>query len=178
MPTVEIHMEPRDEESKARIAREVASAVAEGTNNSVAGITVIFHEHPLSQWAVGTQYGPWIKRGPREPQLPSFATVHAARIGDEAAFVRLRNEKVNPVLARQDGFVATTMLRLREPRGSYLLINKWMSEDSWKAWSQTQEDRDTFKAMMELAERWDPPPFSPHTDIVHQRFGAKGGEKI
>ena len=54
MPFVHVIMEPRDEESKHRTGREVADAVAEGTNNRIDGVQVIFHEVPRSGYVRGT----------------------------------------------------------------------------------------------------------------------------
>jgi len=172
-------MEPRDEESKARIAREVAAAVAEGTNNPVDGIVMVFHELPRGSYATGLSYGPRSKRKPRtDSGLPTFATAHLVTVEDEAALVSLRNEVVNPALARQDGFVSTLLLRLREPNGGYLSINKWMSEKDWVEWGKTEDDRSTTKSLMNVGKLWDPAPFGWRADIVHQRFGARGGERL
>jgi phenylpyruvate tautomerase PptA (4-oxalocrotonate tautomerase family)/heme-degrading monooxygenase HmoA len=187
MPVVHIHLEPRDEQSKARIAREVAAAVAEGTNNPVSGVTVVIHDLPASQWSIGIDYAPFLRARreatgetarPSGSGIPEFATLHVGDIADEAAYVKLRNEVVNPALAEQEGFVSATLYRLREPANGYITVNKWLSEDHWKAWNKTEVDRTTTQAQLELLKLWDAKPFNPHVDIVHQRFGAHGGERL
>lgn len=179
MPIVHIHLEPRDEESKARIAREVSAAIAEGTNNSLSSIIIVFHELPASAYATGLNYLPRMSRASgASPDLPSFATLHACNIQDENDFMRLRNEVVHPALAQQKGFVSTMILRMREPKGSYFLMNKWMSQADWEAWGTTEADRSTTAAQLELAQLWDPAPFSWSMDIVNHKFGRHGGARL
>src|SRR5579864_103586 len=105
MPFVHVIMEPRDEESKHRISREVSDAVAEGTNNPIDGITVIFHEVPRPGYARGLSYAAKRPR-PTRPYggRPEYVAINRIRIEDEDAYVALRRDLVNPALANQEGF--------------------------------------------------------------------------
>ncbi len=176
MPFVHVIMEPRDEESKHRISREVSDAVAEGTNNPIDGITVIFHEVPRAGYARGLSYSAKRPRPPRPAATgrPEYVAVNRIRIDDEEAYIALRRDLVNPALANQDGFVSTQLLRLTETDHEYLLINKWMSRAHHEAWlsSQThismEDDAKRRVPGRKLLERL-------NGELVHQTFGPLGG---
>jgi len=172
MPFVHIVMEPRDEESKHRIAREVADAMAEGTNNSIDGIQTIFHEVPRPGYGRGLNLA---SRRPRRTDAPAradFVSVVRLKIRDEAAYLAFRRDHANPALARQAGFVSTMLLRLAG--GEYLLLNKWMTKSDAQAWVESPEHKNMEKLATETSgferlERSD-------ATLVHQLFGATGGK--
>jgi heme-degrading monooxygenase HmoA/phenylpyruvate tautomerase PptA (4-oxalocrotonate tautomerase family) len=175
MPFVHIIMEPRDLESKHRISREVSDAVAEGTNNPIDGITVIFHEVPRPGYARGLSYGAKRPRPARGYDgRPEYVTINRMRIEDEAAYVALRTELVNPALANQEGFVSTQLLRLSGTDKEYLLLNKWMSKahcDAWLASETHQRIEEDAKRSVPGRQRIE------HLDAepIHQTFGTLGG---
>ena len=176
MPFVHIVMEPRDEESKHRIAREVADAMAEGTNNSVDGIQMIFHEVPRPGYARGLSLASRRARRTEGPVRPEHVSVSRIKIRDEAAYLEFRRDHNNPALARQQGFVSTMLLRLDDASGEYLLLNKWMSKADAEAWVGTAEHKrlamEAAKtAGVEYVER------QPAT-LLHQVFGPTGGKVI
>jgi heme-degrading monooxygenase HmoA/phenylpyruvate tautomerase PptA (4-oxalocrotonate tautomerase family) len=168
-------MEPRDEESKHRISREVSDAVAEGTNNPIDGITVIFHEVPRGGYARGLSYAP---KNPRPAKgysgRPEYVAVNRIRIEDEAAYLEIRRDFVNPALANQAGFVSTLLLRLSSADHEYLLLNKWMSKAHADAWLAS----DTHKSLEEQARSRVPGRQLLEKldgELVHQTFGSRGG---
>ncbi len=174
MPFVHIVMEPRDEESKHRIAREVADAMAEGTNNSIDGIQTIFHEVPRPGYGRGLSLA---SRRPRRTDAPARAehvSLTRLRISDEAAYLAFRRDHANPTLARQPGFVSTMLLGLAG--GEYLLLNKWMTKSDAQIWFDSAEHKEIEKLAagvrgFERLERND-------ATLVHQLFGATGGKVI
>ncbi len=174
MPFVHIVMEPRDEETKHRISREVADAMAEGTNNSIDGIQTIFHEVPRPGYGRGLILA---SRRPRRTDTPAradFLSVTRLKIGDEAAYLAFRRDHANPALARQPGFVSTMLLRLAG--GEYMLLNKWMTRSDAQAWLESPEHKDMEKLAakdsgFERLERTD-------ATLVHQLFGPTGGKVI
>jgi heme-degrading monooxygenase HmoA/phenylpyruvate tautomerase PptA (4-oxalocrotonate tautomerase family) len=171
MPFVHIIMEPRDEESKHRIAREVADAMAEGTNNSIDGIQTIFHEVSRPGYAKGLSLASRRARRTEAPARADFVSVVRLKIGDEAAYLAFRRDHANPAMARQTGFVSTMLLRLAG--GEYLLLNKWMTKADSQAWAETAEHKKIEKLATESGferlERSD-------ANLVHQLFGATGGK--
>ena len=172
MPFVHIVMEPRDEESKHRIAREVADAMAEGTNNSIDGIQTIFHEVPRPGYGRGLSLASRRPRGTNPPTRADFVSVVRLKIADEAAYLAFRRDHANPALARQIGFVSTMLLRLAD--GEYLLLNKWMTKSDAQAWLDSAEHKKIEKQADEASgferlERSD-------ATLVHQLFGATGGK--
>jgi len=176
MPFVHVIMEPRDEESKHRISREISDAVAEGTNNPIDGITVIFHEVPRSGYARGLSYSAKRPRPPRPAASgrPEYVAVNRVRIEDEEAYVALRRDLVNPALANQEGFVSTQLLRLSGTDHEYLLINKWMTRAHHEAWLASE----THLGIEAEAKRRVPARTMLdrlHGELVHQTFGPMGG---
>ena len=53
MPFVHVMMEPRDDETRHRITREVSDVMAEATGNSLDGMNIIFHELPRASYGRG-----------------------------------------------------------------------------------------------------------------------------
>src|ERR1700704_2765544 len=174
MPFVHIVMEPRDEETKHRIAREVADAMAEGTNNSIDGIQTIFHEVPRPGYGRGLNLASRRPRRTDPPARADFVSVTRLRVRDEAAYLAFRRDHNNPALARQSGFVSTMLLRLAGDE--YLLLNKWMAKSDARAWLDSAEHKNIEKQAAEASgfdvlERSD-------AVLVHQLFGATGGKVI
>jgi|SRR5579864_301165 len=174
MPFVHIVMEPRDEETKHRIGREVADAMAEGTNNSLDGIQMIFHEVPRPGYARGLTLG---SRRPRRKDAPvraEYVAVTILKMADEDAYLAFRRDHNNLALARQPGFVSTMLLKL-DSGNEYWLLNKWTSREEAEAWAGSSEHKDlqqrAAKAVrgLETLERHG-------TTLLHQLFGADGGK--
>lgn len=176
MPFVHIVMEPRDEESKHRIAREIADAMAEGTNNSLDGIQMIFHEVPRPGYARGLSLASRRPRGKSAPVRAEYVAVTRLKLADEAAYLAFRRDHNNPALARQAGFVSTMLLRL-EAANEYLLLNKWLSREDAEAWADSDEhkelQRQAAKAVrgLETVDR-------QGATLLHQLFGANGGKVL
>lgn len=172
MPFVHIIMEPRDEETKHRISREVADAMAEGTNNSIDGIQTIFHEVPRPGYGRGLSLA---SRRPRRTDAlmrPEYVSVVRFKLRDETSYLAFRRDHANPALARQPGFVSTMLLRLEG--GQYMLLNKWMTKAEAQKWLESAEHKEIEKEAgtvsgFERIERSD-------ATLVHQQFGATGGK--
>ena len=176
MPFVHIVMEPRDEESKHRIAREVADAMAEGTNNSLDGIQTIFHEVPRPGYARGLSLA---SRRPRRKDAPvraEFVAVTRLRMEDEEAYLAFRRVHNNPALARQPGFVSTMLLKM-DAGDEYWLLNKWLSREDAEAWASSSERIDLQKKAAE-AVRGLASLDRRGSRLLHQQFGADGGKVI
>jgi|GEM_PF-4736428 len=175
MPFVHIVMEPRDEESKHRIGREVADAMAEGTNNSLDGIQMIFHEVPRPGYARGLTLGSRRPRRTEGPVRADHVSVVRLKIRDEAAYLAFRRDHSNPALARQPGFVSTMLLRL-DASGEYLLLNKWMTKADAEAWTGSAEHKRFEQEVAAAAgvERLD----RQQATLLHQVFGPTGGKVI
>ena len=130
MPVVEVTMfEGRSEETKARIAREIADAVSDGTGNAIDAVHVIFREVGRDSWARGLSLG-----SRREPVKADSGLVRAdhasvSRIqfdpATERDYLALRRDVINPGMATQRGFVSSLLLRMKDRANEYLLVNKW-----------------------------------------------------
>lgn len=178
MPFVHVIMEPRDDESKHRIGREIADAMAEGTNNPLDGIQIIFHEVPRPGYVRGLSHA---SRRPRRPngQVPvraEYVSMVRLKLGDEDAYVKFRGAHMNPALAGQDGFVSTLLLHL-DSSDEYLLLNKWISKAHADAWIASDEHKELERRAaaevggVQRLER-------DGARLVHQVFGAEGGKVI
>jgi len=172
MPFVHVVMEPRDEESKHRIGREIADAMAEGTNNPLDGIQTIFHEVPRPGYARGLSLASRRQRTKTTPVRAEFVAVTRLKMDDEDAYLAFRRDHNNPALARQQGFVSTMLLRLD---GEYLLLNKWVSREDAEAWAESDEHKElqrqakTAVRGLETLER-------KGATLLHQQFGPNGGK--
>lgn len=130
MPIVEITLfEGRDDETKARIARAVADAVAEETRNSIADVHVLFHEMPRDDWARGLVLASRRTSPPASPQRADYASISRIEFDPrtEPEYLALRRDVINPGMATQEGFVSSLLLRPDNREHEYLLINKWLS---------------------------------------------------
>jgi 4-oxalocrotonate tautomerase len=139
MPIVQITMfEGRDEETKARLAREVADAVAEATGNSLDDVHVLFDEKPRAAWARGLTLAS--RRPPRSREglvRADYASVSRIRYepATEEEYLELRRDVINPGMATQEGFVSSLLLRPHDRSDEYLLVNKWTSEEASRRYS-------------------------------------------
>jgi phenylpyruvate tautomerase PptA (4-oxalocrotonate tautomerase family)/heme-degrading monooxygenase HmoA len=174
MPFVHIVMEPRDEETKHRIGREIADAMAEGTNNSLDGIQMIFHEVPRPDYARGLSLASRRQRTKATPVRADYVGVTRLKMDDEDAYLAFRRDHNNPALARQQGFVSTMLLKLD---GEYLLLNKWVSRDDADKWAESDEHKDLQRRAasavrgLEVLER-------KGAVLLHQQFGASAGRVL
>lgn len=177
MPFVHVVMEPRDEESKHRISRELCDAMAECTNNSLAGTFVIFHEVPMSGYGQGLALGSRRTKQGGPSVRADYVTVKTFALADEQAYLALRSDRINPTLARQDGFVSTQLLRLDDPDGEYLLLEKWLTKGHAAAWLGSVEAQafDEEARALITAER---PTQTKGADVLHQQFGPRGGSVL
>lgn len=168
MPIVRVTMfEGRDEETKDRIGREIADAVAEHTGNSFDDIHVIFDEIPRSSWSrsltLATRRPP---RPSREPMRSDYASVSRIKYEPkwEPDYLRLRREVINPGMATQAGFVSSLLLRPHDKEHEYLLVNKWASRQHAEAYvAGAVHDRLREQALKLLPERLQ----TVGADVVH-----------
>ena len=148
MPIVEITLfEGRDEETKARLAREVADAVAEATGNSIADVHVLFDEKPKDAWSRGIVLASRRTTPKPPPVRPDYASISRIQYNPatEAEYLALRRDVINPGMATQEGFVSSLLLRRRDAANEYLLVNKWMTQDHAVAY-QAGKVHDDLKA--------------------------------
>jgi len=174
MPFVHIVMEPRDEETKHRIGREIADAMAEGTNNPLDGIQMIFHEVPRPGYARGLSLASRRQRTKTTPVRAEYVGVTRLKMEDEDAYLAFRRDHNNPALAQQPGFVSTMLLKLD---GEYLLLNKWVSREDAERWAESDEHKELQRRArsavrgLETLER-------KGAVLLHQQFGANGGKVL
>ncbi len=168
MPIVRVTLyEGRDEETKDRLAREIADAVAENTGNSFEDIHVIFDEIPRASWSRSLSLAS--RRGPR-PARQRLRADHASisRIkydpASETDYLRLRREVINPGMATQAGFVSSLLLRPHDKEHEYLLVNKWVSKEDAHAYTSGK----VHDALREQALKLLPEPLQTFgADVVH-----------
>lgn len=149
--------EGRDEDTKDRLAREVADAVAEHTGNSFDDIHVIFDEIPRSSWSRAlTLATRRPARRARRPARSDYASVSRIKYDPsrEAEYLQLRRQVINPGMATQPGFVSSLLLRPHDKEHEYLLVNKWVSRETADAYtSGPVHDRLREQALRLLPER-------------------------
>lgn len=169
MPIVEITMfEGRSEETKARISREIADAVSDGTGNAIDSVHVIFREVGRDSWSRGLQIA-----SRREPVALGGSLVRAdhasvSRIqfdpATEADYLALRRDVINPGMATQRGFVSSLLLRMRDRANEYLLVNKWTDAEASAAYTSSGlHDRLKEQALSILPKPLETEP----ADVVH-----------
>ena len=172
MPFVHVMMEPRDDETRHRITREVSDAMAEATGNSLDGMSIIFHELPRASYGRGLALASRRPRPAGTPVRGEHVTVTRLRLTDEKAYLAFRRDHVNPALARQDGFVSSQMLRLHGADGEYWVLDKWVSATQARAWEESEAAR----ALDREAPAHGGAVLSQGAaDFVHQIFGPTGG---
>lgn len=174
MPFVHVIMEPRDEETKHRLGREIADAMAEGTNNPLDGIQTIFHEVPRPAYARGLSLATRRQRAKTVPVRAEFVAITRLKMDDEDAYLAFRRDHNNPALARQPGFVSTMLLKVG---AEYLLLNKWVSREDADAWTNSDQHGDLQRQAaatvrgLETLER-------SEARLLHQQFGPNGGKVL
>jgi 4-oxalocrotonate tautomerase family enzyme len=133
MPIVEVTMfSGRDEETKARLTREIAAVVAEVTVNSMSDVHVVINEVDRDNWGKGAVLASRREKQPRlAPQRPEHASVsHITYEAEtEEEYLRLRRDVINPGMATQEGYIDSLLLRRGDVPGQYLLVNRWLTAD-------------------------------------------------
>lgn len=167
MPIVQISLfEGRDEETKARLAREIADAVAEATGNSIADVHVLFDEKPRDAWSRGLSLASRRIGERPAPVRADYASISRIQYdpASEAEYLALRRDVINPGMATQDGFVSSLLLRHHDAENEYLLINKWLNRDNAAAYhSSSVHDRLKEQALSILPK----PLETSGADVVH-----------
>ena len=175
MPIVEITLfEGRDDETKARIARAVADAVAEETRNSIADVHVLFHEMPRSDWSRGLVLASRRTAAPAPPQRADYASLSRIKFdpSTESEYLALRRDVINPGMATQEGFVSSLLLRPDNRENEYVLVNKWLTRQHADAYtSGGVHDSLREQALKILPERLD----TTGAEVVHLDPPRSGG---
>ena len=175
MPIVEITLfEGRDEETKARIARAVADAVAEETENSISGVHVLFHEMPRGDWSRGLSLASRRPAPTERPQRSDYASISRIKFNPdtEKEYLALRRDVINPGMATQEGFISSLLLRPDDREDEYLLINKWLTRAHADAYtSGGVHDALREQALKILPERLD----TTGSEVVHLDPARGGG---
>jgi 4-oxalocrotonate tautomerase family enzyme len=138
VPIVQITLfEGRDDETKARMAREVADAVAEATGNSIADVHVLFEEMPKNAWSRGLTLASRRTTAKAAPERSEYASISRIQYDPnrETEYLALRRDVINPGMATQDGFVSSLLLRRTDVDNEYLLINKWLTREQAEAYA-------------------------------------------
>lgn len=142
MPIVEVTMfEGRSEETKARMAREIADVVSDGTGNAIDSVHVIFREVDRQSWSRGLQLASRrepVKLGP-DLIRADHASVSRIRFdpATETEYLALRRDVINPGMATQRGFVSSLCLRMQDRENEYLLVNKWTDAQASKDYTSS-----------------------------------------
>ena len=174
MPFVHIVMEPRDEETKHRIGREIADAMAEGTNNPLDGIQMIFHDVPRPGYVRGLTIASRRPRSKTVPVRAEYVAVTRLKMDDEDAYLAFRRDHNNPALAQQPGFVSTLLLKLD---GEYMLLNKWVSREDAEAWAESDQHKE-LQRQAAAAVRGLETIDRRGAKLLHQQFGPNGGKVL
>ncbi len=167
MPIVTITLfEGRDEETKARIAREVADVVAEHTGNSIADVHVIFDEKPRHAWGRGLTLASRRTQPRSAPVRADHASISRITYdpATEKQYLALRRDVINPGMATQEGFVSTLLLRPHNRENEYLLVIKWLSEQHAEAYRAGPVHEELRRRAMEVLPR---PLETFGADVVH-----------
>jgi 4-oxalocrotonate tautomerase family enzyme len=157
----------RDEETKARLTREIAAVVAEVTVNSMADVHVIIHEVDRDNWGKGAVLASRREKKPRPaPQRPEYASI--SHITYEAAteeeYLKLRRDVINPGMATQEGFIDSLLLRRGDVPGQYVLVNRWLTADD----ARRYQSGPVHDALREQALQILPRPLETYgTEVVH-----------
>lgn len=136
MPIVHVEMKQRDDVRKTLLAKRICDAIAEITVNSLDGIHVIFSEVPLDSWSRGGVLLSERQGGARPVDRPGYVTMTRVRYDParEQDYLDWRRDRLNPILAKQKGFVGWELVRLEDAPGEYFLALRWESEADAKAW--------------------------------------------
>ncbi len=133
MPIVEITMfSGRDEETKARLTREIAAVVAEVTVNSMSDVHVIVNEVDKENWGKGavlaSRREKTVKPAPQRPEHASISYI-TYESETEEEYLKLRRDVINPGMATQPGFIDSLLLRRGDVPGQYVLVNRWLTAE-------------------------------------------------
>lgn len=178
MPFVHIIMEPRDDETRHRIAREVSDAVADITHNALESVVIIFHELPRPAYAQGLALASRkTAASPGSPQSSRYVSITKMQVADAEAYLGARRDIVNPALAVQQGFISTDLLKLNG-QGEYWLLEKWQTKQDAEKWASS----DLRRSVEADADRANPgncrTVSEGGAEYVHQTFGKTGGAVV
>lgn len=169
MPIVEVTLfGGRSEETKARMAREIADVVSDNTGNAIADVHVIFREVERESWSRGVQLAS--RREPVDPAKGVVRADHASvsRIQfdpkTEPEYLALRRDVINPGMATQSGFVSSLLLRYHNRPNEYLLVNKWTDAESSAAYANSQLHEDLKRQALSILPK---PLETEPVDVVH-----------
>jgi 4-oxalocrotonate tautomerase family enzyme len=169
MPIVEVTMfSGRDEETKARLTREIAAVVAEVTVNSMSDVHVIINEVDRENWGRGAVLASRRQKTmPRPaPQRPEYASISyiTYESDTEADYLKLRRDVINPGMATQEGFIDSILLRRGDVPGQYLLVNRWLTADD----ARRYQSGPVHDGLREQALKILPKPLETFgTEVVH-----------
>ena len=165
MPIVKIKLVAGcDEETKARLGREVAAAVAEITVNAIADVHVLIDEVDPANWGRGLE--PATQTPAEKVVRAEHASISYIRYSPETEreYLDLRRDVINPGMATQHGFVSSLLLRRHDIADEYLLINQWLAAgDDARYSAGPVHDRLKEQALALLPQ----PLRNVDTDIVH-----------
>jgi len=154
MPIVEVTMfEGRDEETKARLTREVAAVVSEVTQNSLNDVHVLIKEMEPVNWGKGLTLASRRERtGDRVISRPEYASVSRIQYNAETEddYLKLRSEVINPGMATQPGFVDCLLLRPTEKDNEYLLVIRWLTQADDDAYDNSDMHENLRKQAMSI----------------------------
>lgn len=169
MPIVEVTLfEGRSEETKARMAREIADVVSDGTGNAIESVHVIFREVTRENWSRGIVLGS--RRKPVEPASGLVRADHASvsRIQynpeTESEYLALRRDVINPGMATQRGFVSSLLLRSHARPNEYLLVNKWTDAEAASDYTSSDLHEDLKRQALSILPK---PLDTESADVVH-----------
>ncbi|MGA7087957.1 MAG: tautomerase family protein [Candidatus Dormiibacterota bacterium] len=154
MPVVNIELPSgSDDETKTRLIREVAVVVADVTACSVSDVTTILDEVPRENWGRGIlrQGSPPAESSKllvRADHATIFRFVCPAEV--ESAYLDLRRDVLNPGMRTNDGFVSSTLLRVKGSPGEYYAINSWISKEAEEAFVASPKHDETREHAIKL----------------------------
>jgi 4-oxalocrotonate tautomerase len=167
MPIVEITLfEGRDDETKDRLARQIADVVAEETGNAIADVHVLFREMSKGSWSRGLSLASRRAPSTEPPVRADFTSLSRIKYDPttEQEYLALRRDAINPGMATQEGFVSSQLLRPRDRENEYLLIIKWLSEQHYEAYHHSGLHEHLRQNAMKILPR---PLETVGADVVH-----------
>lgn len=167
MPVVTVTLfEGRDDETKARIARQIADVVAENTGNSIESVHVLFDEKERGQWGRGLTLASRRTEGRSEPVRCEYVSLSRIKYdpATEAEYLKLRRDVIDPGMATQEGFISTLLVRPHDRENEYLLAIKWMSEAHATAYRESKVHDDLKRQALAILPK---PLETTGADLVH-----------
>jgi phenylpyruvate tautomerase PptA (4-oxalocrotonate tautomerase family) len=167
-PTVLVRvslMAGRDVPTKTRLVRELADVVSMAIPTSISHVNIIFDEISPEAWGRGTLLFSQRTRGPR-PTWQRSALIHRVDFAADQglAYEAFRREVVQPILAAQDGFIASMLLRLTDGPSEYLRVDYWLTPAHSQAFAATEASASLSAHEREILGRpWEVRP----ADVVH-----------